>query len=185
MSLGLYIMGWVLIIMIVLAVSLIVYYGKKIDECRTSKTLYCYAGENGWRCDINGDSTNVTTLKSVLDSHKEKCQPIDCPTSEDPTPRVAGETKYTIMPILPSLDCGTNPNDPCDKTEPAIKALLDLVDDPYTALDTDSTINKDNLMAWYCNPDKPLTDAKIKAYNNLLTYNKKIHDCNSVRFKNP
>lgn len=178
MSLTLYIICWILIILIVVALSLIIIYGRFIDNCRTSKVLYCYAGENGWRC--NGpDGPGTITLQDQLDLINNICNPIDCTSLGDPVPYVPGSTKYTVLPFNDSFDCGIDAGYPC--SDSTSYDLLNYPGDPLVP--TDAAITGEDLMSWFCNPNVTLTQTKIDSLNAFTTAHPDSIYCQPVTFK--
>lgn len=181
MSLTLYIIAWILIILIVVALSVIIICGRKIDDCWSSKVLWCYAGENGWRC--NGpDGPGTITLENQLDILNNACNPIDCTSLGDPSPSTPGSTKFTVLPFDDVFECGIEPGFPCSpETDLTSEDLLYFPGDPL--IPTNNTITGEDLKKWMCNPNQPITATKAAALNAFTAAHKDAYLCQSVVFK--
>jgi hypothetical protein len=181
MSLGLYVFAWILIILIVVALSLVIIYGRKIDDCRTSKVLWCYAGENGWRCD-GPDGPGTITLQNQLALINTACNPVDCTTLGDVVPSTPGSTKFTVLPFDDVFECGIDIGFPCNpEVDLTSFDLLNFPGDPL--IPTGNNITGSDLMSWVCNPLEPLTGAKAAALNAFTSAHSDAYLCQSVSFK--
>lgn len=171
MSLSLFIGCIVVIsILITIAIAFILSYANKIEKCRTSKILYCYTDDNGWRC------ANGTTLKDQLQEYKNNCTPTFCESLEnDPTNLLLPFVDKTITIPLP-----INENSPFNSLE------NDRIQDKYDIdKETGATIlSTKNLREWFCNIEKPLTQEKINLLKNF-TGKDDLYRCGSKQFKPP
>ncbi len=177
----LYIICWILIVLIVVALSLVIIYGRMIDNCRTSQTLYCYAGDNGYRCDTASEVGGVT-LQEQLANINTACNPIDCITLGDPIPSTPGSTKYTVLPFDTGFECGTEPGFSCDpNVDLPSYDLLNFPNDPL--IPTGGEITGEDLMTWFCNPNQPATASKITVLNSFTASHPDAYVCKPLVFK--
>ena len=177
-----YAICWFLIILLVVALSLVIIYSRKIENCRTSKVLYCYVGkDNGWRCN---SPDGVVTLHDQLIQISQACNPIDCPTLGDTTPDVPGTTQFTILPLNSDFSCGIatggyacNP-----QTDETSNTLLNFPGDPLIPANGTSITGPD-IMNWFCNINKPATTSKVAALNEFTSVHSNAYACNTIDFK--
>jgi len=181
-SITLYIICWLLIVLIVVALSLTIIYGRKIDDCRTSKTLYCYAKQDtGWRCDTSSQVGGIT-LYDQLTTINSTCNPIDCVTLGDPLPSTPGSTQFTVLPFDSIFECGTNVGFSCDpSTDVTSDNILNFPGDPLIPVNNE--ITGPTLMSWFCNPLFPATTTKISALNAFTKAHPEAYICRNIVFK--
>jgi hypothetical protein len=169
MSLSLFIGCIVVIsILITIAIAFILSYANKIEKCRTSKILYCYADDNGWRC------TNGTTLKDQLEEYNKNCTPTFCDSLENNPTNL----------LLPFIDKDITIPLPINENSPFNSLENDRIQDKYDIdkITGATVLSTKNLRIWFCNKDKPLTQKKI----NLLKDFPGIDDfysCGPKKFK--
>lgn len=179
MSTALYVFGWILLCLIIIGAGLIILFGRQIDQCRTSKVLYCYAGDNGWRCD-SATTPGAYTLKDQLANMITNCGPIDCTTLGDALPVVPGKTLFSILPFDTNFSCSTVGGS-CDPlTDATSNTVLNFPGDPLTP--TNGKITGEDLMSWFCNPNKEATAAKIIALNSYTHAHPDAYLCKKVVF---
>jgi len=181
MSFILFIIAWILILLIVVALSLVIIYGRKIDDCRTSKILYCYAGENGWRCD-GPEGPGTITLQDQLEFVNFACNPIDCVSLGDPLPSTTGSTQFTVLPFAEAFNCGTDIGFECNpEIDLSSFNLLNFPGNPL--IPTGNIITGPDLMKWFCDSNYVLSDQKAAALNNFTAAHPEAYLCQSVTFK--
>jgi hypothetical protein len=123
-------------------------------------------------------------LKNQLDDISSKCEPIDCPSLSDTTPSIVGSTKHTILPFDPTLSCTTDPvTGNCPSNSAEVKPLTEIAGDPYTAITNGDPITAANFMAWFCNPNKEITQEKIDALNTFTGKYQTAYACTPVSFQ--
>jgi hypothetical protein len=158
LNLILYIVGWVLILIIVIAITVVVYFSTRINQCRTNQILYCYANQtNGWRCTNTSGSTPTTTLADTISAVQNTTQLVPCPSTADkPGPPIV-YASYVLAPSATGV-CNTNLPDNqlpagCKSTGP-LAALVNFPGDPYV-IPPDGLVTAQSIFNWYCNPALP------------------------------
>ncbi len=182
MSIIWYVIAWILILLIIVALSFVIIFGRKIDNCRTSKVLWCYADETtGWRCD-GPDGPGTITLHDQLAFINEACNPIACPSLGDPVPTTAANAQFTVLPFDDAFICGTEAGFPCNpSTDLTSNNLINFPNDPLVPIN--NTITGEQLMEWFCNISEPLSTTKIAALNAFTQAHPEAYICQSVTFK--
>lgn len=190
MSIWWFILCWVLVFFFIIGISLILFYSKRIDQCRTWKVLYCRADQQGWRCS-NLDTTNpTTTLADTITNVQNNTKLVPCPSNQDvpasgSTPAVYAS--YVLAPD-PAGFCDTTKADSlqpegCKST--TLAPLINFVGDPLV-VPTDGKVTGQTIFDWYCNPSKPpndTTSTKRTTWKNFLTLNSNFQISQSVVFQ--
>lgn len=163
MSITLYVIGWILILLIVVAVTIVLIYSRKISKCVNNRILFCYASENGWRCDSRNGTQS--TLRNKLDDVAKRCDPVECES--------LGSEGYTIYPV--------NDNFLIPSTNRTLRPLIDFAQDPLKIVGTEVT--KKDFLAWACNPTKIMSAGKREIIRTFIESNQEaIHSCNPITF---
>ena len=164
MSITLYVIGWILILLIVVAVTIVLIYSRKISKCVNNRILFCYASENnGWKC--NSRNGTQTTLRNKLDEVAKRCDPVECTS--------LGSERYTIYPV--------NDNFLIPSTNITLRPLTNFASDPLRIVGTEVT--KKDFLAWACNPNKIMSVGKREIIRNFIVSNQEaIHSCNPITF---
>jgi hypothetical protein len=171
MGIVLYIIGWILILLFIVGLTLVIFYSRRIDQCRTYKTLYCHATEaNGWRC-TNADPANpTTTLAAQIAGVQSTVGLVPCPSNADTPASGTNPAVFASYVLAPADDgtanCNTNlPDsqlpDGCKSTGP-LKALINFPGDPLV-VPSNGIVLPSTVFNWYCDPTMgPNSDLSTK-----------------------
>jgi hypothetical protein len=156
MNIFFYLLGWFFILLIVIAITLILLYSKRIDQCRTWKTLYCRSGQSdGWRCTSLSGPNPTVTLGDTIASVQDTTKLVPCPSSDDIPASGSTPIQYAsyVLAPDPTGTCDTTQSDAnlsegCKSTGP-LAALKTFPGNPLV-IPTSGIINGQNIFDWYC-----------------------------------
>lgn len=194
MNIPLFIIGWVLILFFIIAVSLVAYFAQRTDQCRTWKILYCYADNtSGWRCADPNAGADITLNKTLADV-ASTTQLVPCPSTAD-IPGVDGkETVYASYVLAPSPEsdnvfCDTTIPDPtrpvgCRSTGP-LGQMITFAGDPLV-VPTDGKVSSMDVFNWFCDPTRGKNgdnDPKTVIWKNFLKLNPDFQVSRPIQFQ--
>lgn len=189
MSIIWFILCWVLVLIFIIGVTLILFYSKRIDQCRTWKVLYCRADQQGWRCSNLDTSNPTTTLADTISNVQNTTKLVPCPSNADTPASGSTPAVYASYVLAP------DPTGTCDTTKPdsqlpvgcqsaTIATLTNFPGDPLT-INSSKILNGTDLFNWYCNPNKApasMDSNKRAVWKNFLSLNPNMTISKSVNF---
>ena len=189
MSIIWFILCWVLVLIFIIGVTLILFYSKRIDQCRTWKVLYCRADQQGWRCSNLDTSNPTTTLADTISSVQNTTKLVPCPSNADTPASGSTPAVYASYVLAP------DPTGTCDTTKPdsqlpvgcqsaTIATLTNFPGDPLI-IPSSGIINGENIYQWYCNASLPpagqTSDKRLK-WMNFIKLNPSFQTSQNVVF---
>ena len=189
MSIIWFILCWVLVLIFIIGVTLILFYSKRIDQCRTWKVLYCRADQQGWRCSNLDTSNPTTTLADTISNVQNTTKLVPCPSNADTPASGSTPAVYASYVLAP------DPTGTCDTTKPdsqlpvgcqsaTIATLTNFPGDPLI-IPSSGIINGENIYQWYCNASLPpagqTSDKRLK-WMNFIKLNPSFQTSQNVVF---
>ena len=189
MSIIWFILCWVLVLIFIIGVTLILFYSKRIDQCRTWKVLYCRADQQGWRCSNLDTSNPTTTLADTISNVQNTTKLVPCPSNADTPASGSTPAVYASYVLAP------DPTGTCDTTKPdsqlpvgcqsaTIATLTNFPGDPLT-IPANNLITGIDLFNWYCNASLPpagQTSDKRAVWMNFIKLNPSFQTSQNVVF---
>jgi hypothetical protein len=179
MSIIWFIICWVLVLIFIIGITLILFYSKRIDQCRTWKVLYCRADQQGWRCTNLDTSNPTTTLADNIANVQDKTKLVPCPSNQDTPASGSTPAVYASYVLAP------DPTGVCDTTKPdnllpdgckstgVLGVLRNFPSDPLV-VPSNGLVTGQTVFDWFCNANLPAntdTSNKRTAWKNFLALN--------------